>query len=107
MSIIDLAKADEKDAKLTLKLKAKSGYSATETHEISANQWAYILAICVDGPMRRQMSAAPELLEALQALLSEIDGAGISSDGWSAPSIHSDEINAARAAIAKARGETS
>lgn len=28
-----------KDAKLTLSIKAKSGYSSKETHTISLNQW--------------------------------------------------------------------
>lgn len=30
---------DKKDAKLVLKLKAKSGYSCTQEEEISVNQW--------------------------------------------------------------------
>jgi len=35
----------EKNATIQLKLKAKSGYSSDETHNISADQWARISTI--------------------------------------------------------------
>lgn len=69
MSVLDLSKADEKAAKLTLKLRAASGYSSDETHSISTNQWAEILLIVADAEGRRKMSAAPDLLEACEAAI--------------------------------------
>jgi hypothetical protein len=44
-NIPDLSKADDKNAKLTLKLRADSGYSCDTQCRVSANQWASICAI--------------------------------------------------------------
>jgi hypothetical protein len=51
----------------------------------------------------RLIAAAPELLEALKSIICSVghdDG-----DGWYTVSLHEDEVQAARAAIAKATGE--
>lgn len=50
--------SEEKNATLTMKLKAKSGYSSDETHKVSPEQWAEIQFICADGPEREKMRAA-------------------------------------------------
>jgi hypothetical protein len=42
---IDLSKADEKNATLTLRLRADSGYCCDATYRISPNEWAAILAV--------------------------------------------------------------
>lgn len=102
MSALDLSKADNKDAKLTLKLRAKSGYSSDETHIISANQWAEILLIIADAEGRRKMSAAPELLEALETAMQRVKA-------WDVDFVMDDEWPAdeaiIKAALAKARGD--
>jgi hypothetical protein len=95
----DLSKADSKDAKLTLTLKAKSGYSSVETHQISANQWSEILMICADAEMRAKMTAAPDLLEALDWLLTALRSGTL----YSTPGLY----EKADAAIAKATGYSS
>jgi hypothetical protein len=51
----------------------------------------------------RLIAAAPDLLEALQAILADCGEAML--DGYVENSLHSDEVNAARAAIAKASGK--
>lgn len=50
----------------------------------------------------RLIAAAPELLEALKAILA--DCGETTMDGYVENSIHSDEVNKARAAISKATG---
>jgi len=50
MSVVDISQADERNAVLTLKLKAKSGYHAEAKYDVSANQWGEILAICERNP---------------------------------------------------------
>lgn len=47
-------------------------------------------------------AAAPELLQALKALLSELEHKG--SDGWMTGNVHGDDYDRARAAITKAEG---
>lgn len=47
-------------------------------------------------------SAAPELLAALKALLSELEHKG--GDGWMTGNVHGDDYDRARAAITKAEG---
>ena len=47
-SVPDLSKANEKNAKLTMKLSADSGSSCATICRVSANQWAVINAICDD-----------------------------------------------------------
>lgn len=45
----DIAKMDEKNATLTMKLSAKSGFrSDTKFPDVSAIQWGAINAICAD-----------------------------------------------------------
>jgi hypothetical protein len=51
----------------------------------------------------RLIAAAPDLLAALEAILADVGD--VSMDGYHEGVIHSDEVNAARAALAKARGE--
>ncbi|RYG90140.1 MAG: hypothetical protein EON59_00740 [Alphaproteobacteria bacterium] len=68
----DLSKADEKNAALTLTLKADSGYRSTETHRISANQWTEILLVCADAERRAVMTAGPDLLSELRALVTAV-----------------------------------
>ena len=95
MSVLDLSKADNKDAKLTLKLRAKSGFTSHGDYQVSPNQWSEITAICEDGKQRQIMRSAPELLDAMEAVLA-----------WTAwHNIGSQELEKARAAIAKARGD--
>lgn len=53
----------------------------------------------------RLIAAAPELLEALEGICSAFTQPG--NDGWFSDPVHSDEVNKARAAIAKATGEQS
>ena len=43
--VIDMADAKVKAATITAKLTADSGYTSTETHRISADQWGRIVAI--------------------------------------------------------------
>lgn len=50
----------------------------------------------------RLIAAAPEMLEALKALLSELEHKG--SDGWMTGNVHGDDYDRARAAITKADG---
>jgi hypothetical protein len=50
--------AEEKNATLTMKLKAKSGYSSGETHRVSPEQWTEIQYICADGAERKKMRDA-------------------------------------------------
>jgi hypothetical protein len=57
----------------------------------------------VDCADARLIAAAPELLEALERLLADCGEA--MSDGYVENSIHSNEVELARAAIAKARGD--
>ncbi len=57
-----------KDAKLTLKLEADSGYSAEETHRISAYEWGDILAICAGTERGQKLAAGPDLYAALEHL---------------------------------------
>lgn len=42
-TVPDLSKADERNAKLILRLRAKSGYSCDVTYHVSPNDWA---AVC-------------------------------------------------------------
>lgn len=49
---------EEKNATLTMKLRAASGYSSNEQHKVSAEQWAEIQYICANGPERQKMRAA-------------------------------------------------
>jgi hypothetical protein len=44
------AGAFERKATITATLKADSGYSSTETHRISADQWARICGILAEPP---------------------------------------------------------
>lgn len=37
----------EKNATVTMALKAKSGYRSTETHKVSAMQWAAMIGVAV------------------------------------------------------------
>ena len=46
MADLYLTKADEKNATLKLRLKAKSGYNCEANYRVSANQWAAIIVIC-------------------------------------------------------------
>lgn len=58
MTVIDLSKTNEKNADLSLKLRADSGYSSDATgYRVSANQWSAIIAICEDGEMGQALIA--------------------------------------------------
>ena len=54
----------EKNATLTLRLKAKSGYSASSSFKCSPFQWGLVVAIGEDGQRARQIAAAPDMAEA-------------------------------------------
>lgn len=42
----DTSAWNEKNAKVILRLRAKSGFTSQADYEVSPNQWAAILAIC-------------------------------------------------------------
>jgi len=94
---IDMSQADAKDAKLTLKLVAKSGYRAEAKFEaISANQWSRIMAAADGKEQYRVMMAAPAMLDQLEKALDMLE----TFDGTAATCAN------IRKVIASARQET-
>lgn len=86
-----------KDARLEMRLKAKSGYLAGSASDVSAAQWHAVNAI-VDGDVDPHKAiAAPDLYAALDAF-QMFYPMGINPD-------LDDACRAARAALAKARGQ--
>lgn len=63
----DLSKADEKNAKLALKLRADSGYSCDTDCRVSANQWAVICAVIENDAEAAHLVAALKHLRLLDA----------------------------------------
>lgn len=99
-----LQDADAKAAKLTLRLKADSGYTADAEYQISANQWSRILMVAEDGKKGRVLATAPELLMALRLALPALEYLRKQFPR----SEHDDSIDVlavSKAAIAKATGE--
>ena len=68
---IDMTKIDDKDAVLSMKLKADSGYSAEETHRVSARQWGDIVAIANNTPRTASIPNAA-YVAGIEAALQEI-----------------------------------
>ena len=93
---------DEKNARLEMTLKAKSGCRGGSAADVSAAQWSAVNAI-VDGVVSPQMClAAQDLYDALQRLLRFV--AEHTASGEVVPA-HTVEHVRTYAALAKARGE--
>ncbi len=90
------AAMDEKNAKVTVKLAAKSGYRGETVGQISARQYGEIIAIIEDGNARRKMAAAHDLLAALRWFIDDIDSTHTVMVDFD------DNVERARAAIARA-----
>jgi hypothetical protein len=67
MTAPDLSKANEKNAKLKLQLRADSGYSCSTDCRVSANQWSVICAVCENDAEARHLIAALEHIRMLDA----------------------------------------
>lgn len=66
-TVTNIPGADEKNARLDLKLRADSGYKSDSTgHRVSANEWAAIMSIADGTATGKALMAAPALLEALE-----------------------------------------
>ncbi|BBP82432.1 hypothetical protein PHLH8_20740 [Pseudomonas sp. Pc102] len=98
-----------KNAQYTLKIKADSGYRSEESGRTDAECYRVALAALAGelGTDRNLIASAPDLLEALQAVVKQWDY--IYPDlKWHDQEYLEDvefrEMQAARAAIAKARG---
>ena len=48
--VTDLSRIHERNATMSLELKADSGYASKETHRVSADQWSRIVAISNEEP---------------------------------------------------------
>lgn len=72
--VIDLSKADEKNAKLKLKLRADSGYSCDTDCRVSANQWAVICAIVENDAESAHLINALKHLRLLDAAARQLGG---------------------------------
>lgn len=75
MSVPDMSKANEKNAKLKLHLRADSGYSAITDCRVSANQWAVICAVCENDAEAKHLIAALAHIRALDAAADAVDAA--------------------------------
>ncbi|KKW93900.1 hypothetical protein [Sphingobium chungbukense] len=58
MTTLTAETAGAKNASLSLKLKAKSGFSSESTYQVSALQWAAITAICEETEQAKDFMAA-------------------------------------------------
>lgn len=94
MVIGDAPEWDEKNASLSMTLKADSGFRAkTDGCRVSPNQWARILGVCENPEMDRLFAAAETLLDALIAIEQDIRCAAGCDDDASEAQIDSDVMS--------------
>lgn len=91
-------------AKYKLQIKSNTGYSSTTTGECTPGQYSAALA-AIDGECSSTLvRAAPDLLDALKGILWYFDSGNSVPVSQATIKAASDEVKAARAAIAKVEG---